>query len=84
MAAGVPVISTYHGGIPELVEDGISGFLVPEKNVDELANHIAYLINHPEKWSEIGYSGRDKVLEYFDINRLNDCLVEIYQQLMQT
>jgi colanic acid/amylovoran biosynthesis glycosyltransferase len=84
MAMGLPVISTYHGGIPELVEDGISGFLVPERDTDAIAAKINYLIAHPELWSEMGRAGRARVEEKYDTNKLNDELVEIYQQLMQT
>lgn len=84
MAVGLPVVSTWHGGIPELVEDGVSGFLVSERNADELADRLAYLADHPEKWSEMGRRGRDKVLESFDINKLNDILVKIYSNLLVT
>ena len=48
MAMGLPVISTYHSGISELITDGVSGFLVPEKDVDTLATKLTYLIEHPE------------------------------------
>ncbi|OQX53652.1 MAG: colanic acid biosynthesis glycosyltransferase WcaL, partial [Candidatus Cloacimonas sp. 4484_209] len=47
-ATGLPVISTFHSGIPEGVLDGKSGFLVPEKDVDALADRLEYLIEHPE------------------------------------
>lgn len=82
LAQGLPVISTYHSGIPELVEDGVSGFLVPEHHVDSLANRLAYLIDHPEIWPEMGKAGRKHVEEYFNIDKLNDQLVKIYQQLL--
>ena len=81
MAMGLPVVSTYHGGIPELVEDGISGFLVPERDVDALAEKLGYLIEHPEIWPQMGKAGRAYVEKNYDINRLNDRLVEIYQQI---
>ncbi len=50
LASGMPVISTYHSGIPELIEDGKSGFLAPERDVDALMEKIFYLIEHTEKW----------------------------------
>ncbi|WP_414585827.1 glycosyltransferase [Scytonema sp. PCC 10023] len=84
MAMGLPVIGTLHGGIPELVEDGISGFLVPERDVDAIAEKVDYFIEHPEVWEQMGRSGRVYVEEHYDINRLNDELVEIYQQLVST
>lgn len=82
MAFGLPVISTYHSGIPELVEDGVSGFLVPERDVNSLADRIAYLIDHPERWSEMTRMGRTILKEYYDIDKLNDKLTDIYQNLL--
>ncbi|WP_017318086.1 colanic acid biosynthesis glycosyltransferase WcaL [Mastigocladopsis repens] len=84
MAMGLPVISTLHGGIPELVEDGISGFLVPEQDPDAIAEKLSYLITHPEMWHEMGQAGRARVEEKYDMNRLNDELVAIYQQLVNS
>jgi colanic acid/amylovoran biosynthesis glycosyltransferase len=84
MAMGLPVISTYHGGIPELVKDGTSGFLVPERDVDALAEKLSYLIEHPEHWAEMGQSGRTCVEEHYDLHKLNDRLVKIYQQLLHS
>lgn len=80
MAIGLPVVSTLHGGIPELVKDSISGFLVPERDVDALAEKLGYLLDHPEIWPEMGRAGRAYVETYYDINKLNDQLVEIYRQ----
>ncbi len=82
MALGLPVISTLHSGIPELVQDGISGFLVPERDVGALAEKLSYLIDHPEIWSGMGRAGRDCVEKHYDINKLNDKLVGNYQRLL--
>jgi colanic acid/amylovoran biosynthesis glycosyltransferase len=82
MAMGLPVVSTQHSGIPELVENGISGFLVPERDVNALVEKLSYLIEHPEIWFEMGKAGRAYVEEYYNIDKLNDRLVEIYQQLL--
>lgn len=82
MAMGMPVIGTLHGGIPELILDGISGFLVPERDVNAIAEKLGYLIKHPEVWPEMGRAGRAYVEEYYDTNKLNDELVEIYRQLL--
>lgn len=82
MAMGIPVIGTLHGGIPELIEDGISGFLVPEKNVDALADKLSWLIEHPQNWAKMGQAGREYVENHYEINQLNDRLVAIYQQIL--
>ncbi|MCA1993395.1 MAG: glycosyltransferase, partial [Coleofasciculus sp. S288] len=84
MAMGLPVIATRHGGIPELVEEGISGFLVPERDADAIAEKLAYLVEHPDVWLGMGRAGRAHVEEHYDINKLNDELVEIYQQLLNS
>jgi len=84
MAMGLPVIGTQHGGIPELVKDGVSGFLVPERDADAIAEKISYLIEHAEIWPEMGRAGRAYVEEHYDINKLNDELVAVYQQLSNT
>ena len=83
-ATGLPVLSTLHNGIPDGVLDGKSGFLVPERNVDALAEKLDYLIAHPERWPEMGRAGRAHVEERYDINKLNDRLVEIYQKLISS
>jgi len=79
-AMGMPVISTLHNGIPDGVLDGESGFLVPERDVNALTNKLLYLIEHPEKWAEMGKAGRKFVEEKFDIDILNDQLVKIYKE----
>lgn len=81
-ATGLPVISTQHSGIPEVVINGKSGFLVPEKDVNALAEKLEYLIEHPEIWPKMGYAGRKYVEEHYDIDKLNDQLVEIYRKLV--
>ena len=84
MAMGLPVISTYHGGIPELVEDGVSGFLVPERDGEAIAEKLTYLIEHPEICSQMSQAGRARVEEKYDMNKLNDELVELYQNLLNS
>lgn len=78
-ATGMPVLSTIHNGIPDGVLDGKSGFLVPERDVDALAAKLDYLINHPHVWPEMGRAGRAHVEANYDIEKLNDRLIEIYQ-----
>lgn len=80
MAMGVPVIGTRHGGIPELVDDGISGYLVPERDAAALAERITHLIENPATWSTLGEAGRAKIEREYDIDKLNDELVSLYRE----
>lgn len=82
MAMGLPVISTQHSGIPELVQDAVTGFLAPERDVDVLADKLNYLIEHPELWLKMGQAGRRHIEEYYNIHKLNQQLVNIFQKLL--
>jgi colanic acid/amylovoran biosynthesis glycosyltransferase len=81
MASGLPVVSTWHGGVPELVEDGVSGLLAPEKDAAALADRLAYLIDHPDLWRRLSQAARHKVEAEFDIEALNDKLLGLYRGL---
>lgn len=82
MASGLPVVSTFHSGIPELVSDGVSGLLVPERDAASLADALAYLISRPEVCTEMGQAGRRQVEQKFDADSLNKRLEELYLGLM--
>jgi glycosyltransferase involved in cell wall biosynthesis len=60
MAAGKPVVATRIGGIPETVDDGVSGIIVSPGNVDELAQAIIRLACDPDLRARMGSAGRDK------------------------
>lgn len=62
LAAGLPVISTRHSGIPEVVIDGVSGFLVDEGDHEAMANRMLELASTPARWDEFGRNGR-QILE---------------------
>jgi len=82
-ATGLPIISTYHSGILEVVINAKSGFLVPERDIDALVEKLQYLIEHPELWSKMGRFGREFVEKHYNIKKLNQRLVEIYQNLIE-
>lgn len=83
MACGLPVISSFHSGIPELVEDGVSGFLAPERDVRSLRDALLALLRMPEQWPAMGRAGRAKVETDHDLARQNRRLVEYYERLVQ-
>ena len=57
--------------------------MVPERDVDALAEKLTYLVENPQLWREMGRKGRAFVEEHFDIEKLNDRLVEMYEQLVK-
>ncbi|MNK67249.1 GDP-mannose-dependent alpha-(1-6)-phosphatidylinositol monomannoside mannosyltransferase [compost metagenome] len=65
--AGLPIISTMHAGIPEVVINGETGFLVKENDIDAMANAIIYLIENPERAKLMGAKGRDFVNQNFSM-----------------
>ena len=81
MAVGLPVVSTLHSGIPELVEDGVSGYLVPERDVRAMSERLSDLIEHPERWESMGRAGRKKIEKDFDSEKLTDRLITLYQEI---
>ncbi|OYD17117.1 hypothetical protein CH333_01910 [candidate division WOR-3 bacterium JGI_Cruoil_03_44_89] len=79
MATGLPVVSTYHSGIPELVKDGRSGFLVNERDVEGMSRCLEKLLDNPGLREEMGKRGRQMILEKFTLEGEIEELEEIYE-----
>jgi glycosyltransferase involved in cell wall biosynthesis len=79
MATGLPVISTYHSGIPELITNNINGFLVNERDVESYTNALIKLKNCSES---IGEKARKKVVEDFNLEIETKKLFNIYDRLI--
>jgi colanic acid/amylovoran biosynthesis glycosyltransferase len=77
MSCEIPVVSTYHSGISELIIDNESGFLVEERNVDSLAEKIEFLISNPKLRIEIGKNGRKKIEEKYSFQKANEDLIKL-------
>jgi colanic acid/amylovoran biosynthesis glycosyltransferase len=80
--SGLPVVSTRTGGIPEVMTDGHSGFLVADRDPKALAERLRFLIEHPEIWPELGSKGRTHIEQNYDVRKLNDQLVHIYRRIV--
>ena len=81
-AYGMPIVSTFHCDIPEVVIDGKSGFLVQEKDSDGLAERLEYLITHPELWEAMGRAGRKHIEEEFNIVKQVAKLEALYDSVL--
>lgn len=80
MATGMPVVSTWHSGIPELVCHGQSGLLAAERDVDELARCLQRMAANPAQWSDFGRCGRRTIEQSFDQVVLTDRLVALLEE----
>jgi colanic acid/amylovoran biosynthesis glycosyltransferase len=76
MSSGIPVVASAISGIPELVEDGVSGLLAPPGDADALAAALRRLADDPELRGRLGAQGRRTVQEGFDVERSAEQLIE--------
>ena len=82
MASGLPVFATRHGGIPEAIEHGVSGVLVPERDVGELTHALLGVAEDPGFLSRIAHAGAAVVRENFDLRAQARRLEDIYLQMI--
>jgi len=81
MAAGLPILSTRHGGIPECVEHGAGGLLSDEADFDGLLANLEALLDRPDRWAAMGRYNRSIVEKCYDINKLVPRLLEQYDSV---
>lgn len=82
MAIGLPVVATTHSGNRELIEDHVTGFLVPERDSKSLYYALKYIIKHPKLLRSIQEEAMRKVHQEFEIEKLNDELETILYNLV--
>ncbi|HEY9376031.1 MAG TPA: glycosyltransferase family 4 protein, partial [Jiangellaceae bacterium] len=82
MASGLPVVASRLGGVPEIVVDGDTGFLVEPGNVDELHDRLRLLLDDPALAAEMGRRGRDLVLQRFTWEHCAARCLSAYQELL--
>ena len=82
LASGIPVVSTCHSGIPELVMHGKTGLLANECDSDDLANKIREIILNPLKSKKMVLKGRKHIEQNYDINILNNKLIDTYYRVL--
>ena len=79
MACGTPVIGSNIGGIPELITDEVTGFLVPPRDVGALAERLKWILKHPQKATQIGERARKFALEFFS----EELYIQNYSDLIE-
>ena len=82
MATGLPVFATEHGGIPEAIENGVSGVLVAESDHEGLARALLNAAQDPGSSSRIARCGADAVRQKFDLSNQVQCLENVYLRMI--
>jgi glycosyltransferase involved in cell wall biosynthesis len=82
MAAGLPVVATSVGGIPELIEDGKTGWLVPPRHAEALASRLRLLLSNPELRSRMGAAGYARVRDHFSAAQMTESIAQLYDELL--
>lgn len=83
MAAGLPVVATRAGGLPEIVDDGVTGLLVPHGDPQALARAVATLVCRPAMAREMGARGRERVLRDFTMEQMARRNEDYYYELLE-
>jgi phosphatidylinositol alpha-1,6-mannosyltransferase len=81
-AAALPVIGGASGGVPEAVEDGVTGRLVSGESVDELTTVLAELLDDPDRRRAMGTAGRDRVVRSFSWERGAALVASVHRQIV--
>jgi glycosyltransferase involved in cell wall biosynthesis len=80
---GTPIVSTLVGGIPEIVEDGTDGVLVPPADSNALAEAIVRLLGDPERRQLMASAGRERVRDRFSFEKMMRAYEQIYERLVE-
>lgn len=81
MSIGLPVVATDTGGIPELVEDGVTGYLAPPRNSEALGGKMVELITQPDKMKTFGINGAEKAKLFTD-DTMTEKYIELYKEIL--
>lgn len=82
-ASGMPVVSSRHCDIPEVIPEGRCGWLADERDVNGLVKHLRDLAAHPENWAEVVQAARAHIETEYDANRQGERLGEIYESILR-
>jgi glycosyltransferase involved in cell wall biosynthesis len=81
MGCEIPVVASDAGGLPEVVENGVTGLVVPRGDAGALAQAIRSLLTNPQRRREMGQAGRARALRLFDWDRSAEQFEQIYREV---
>lgn len=82
MACGIPVIATDHTGAPDIVREGIDGFIIPIRDVEALKEKILYLYENPDIREQMGKNAQERVASGFTWDDYGDRIVKEYERIL--
>ena len=80
MAVGTPVLATEGGGTPEIIQDGVNGYLLHHQDVRQLKCYILHLIDHPEERERMSQAAAETIRTKFDIDRMVNEYIELFNR----
>lgn len=84
MSCEVPVVASSVGGVPEVIEDGVTGYLAPVGCIRTLAEKAIELLSDPKKQEQFGKAGRKRVLEMFERETITTQYEQLYEEILNT
>jgi glycosyltransferase involved in cell wall biosynthesis len=84
MAAGRAVVATRGGGVPEFVENGVTGILVPMDDIPALADAMARLLGDRHLREQMGHRARQHVIESFTVQHTAARVMDVYDGMLDT
>jgi glycosyltransferase involved in cell wall biosynthesis len=82
MAAGLPVVATRVGGVPELIEDGTTGWLVPPRDIESLGSRLRVLLSDRELRVRMGAAGYARIRDHFSTAHMTKNFAQLYEELL--
>lgn len=84
MSCEVPVVATSVGGVPEVIEHGVTGFLAPLGDIQCLAESAIQVLRCPKRFASVGQAGRKRILEQFEMNKITQQYLDLYEQVLNS
>ena len=82
-ASGLPILATRHGGIPDVVIDGKTGYLSEEGDIKSMAENLIKLAQNPNLWTEFGLAGRQHVESNFTLEQQLEKTLKLYKHVIE-